>query len=74
MASEILVARPLGVYTLPEADRQKILAQAPSHMLRLEIERQRRAFVQANGNEFGEGIVGDHHALHDARANSQAFI
>lgn len=53
MASEILVARPVGVYTLPEADRQKILAQAPSHMLGIEIERQRIAFMKTNGNEFG---------------------
>ena len=54
MASKILVVRPSGAYTLPETDRQKILAQAPSHMLRLEIERQRLAFINTNGNEFGK--------------------
>lgn len=53
MASKILVVRPSGAYTLPETDRQKILAQAPSHMLSLEIERQRLAFIKTHGSQFG---------------------
>lgn len=54
MASEISVSHPVCGYSLPEADRQTILAQAPSYKLRIEIERQRLAFIKANGNEFGE--------------------
>lgn len=54
MASSIVDTRPIGAYTLPETDRRQILSEAPSYLMRLEIERQRLAFAKTNGSEFGE--------------------
>jgi len=43
-------------YRLPEADRQAILAQAPSAQLALKIERMRREFIERHGDAFGLDI------------------
>lgn len=40
-------------YRLPEADRQAILAQAPSAQLALKIERMRREFIEQHGDAYG---------------------
>ena len=40
-------------YSLPEIDRQAILAQSDSAILRRRIERQRAVFIQRHGNEWG---------------------
>jgi len=43
-------------YKLPEADRQAILAQAPSAQLASRIERMRLAFIERHGDAFGPDI------------------
>lgn len=56
MASKILpmAMAEIRQYRLPEADRQAILAKSDSALERETIERQRVAFVQRNGSEFGQ--------------------
>ena len=51
MADGILGACQVIGYTLPEAARQRILAEAPGHKLRAKIERQRNAFTMAKGTD-----------------------
>lgn len=56
MASTILppsLTPPVATYRLPDAVRQAILAQSPAAQKRAEIERQRIAFAEKFGNEFG---------------------
>lgn len=60
MATEILTSAAARQYHLPEAERQAIQSQAPnpigktSPIKTMEIERQRVAFIQQSGDEFGQ--------------------
>lgn len=55
MASTILpsASTTLPTYRLPEAIRLAIIAQSPAAKKRVEIERQRLAFIEKFGNQFG---------------------
>lgn len=56
MTSYILAAPTITtdrIYCLPESDRQAILAQSESAMLRTEIERMRLDFIAKTGCAFG---------------------
>ncbi len=51
--SRLATPRQSGEYRLAEADRQAILAQAPSGQVAREIEHMRLQFIQQHGNAFG---------------------
>lgn len=55
MAKNILATTQTNnQYRLPEEARKAILSQTDSERQRVQIERQRVAFVQRNGCEFGQ--------------------
>lgn len=45
-----------AIYQLDKSARRKILSESPAAKVREQIERERQAFILANGTAFGETL------------------
>lgn len=45
-----------AIYKLDESARRKIFSESPAAKVREQIERERQAFILANGSAFGEAL------------------